>query len=54
MSDDCIKQAQSKINEIPYITKNKKDYGDPEYESIIEQIRELVDIVADINGCTRQ
>ena len=54
VSDDSIKEAQNKIDKILYIAKIKKGYDDPEYQCIKKEISELVDIVADLNGCTRQ
>ena len=51
VSDDSIKEAQNKIDKKLYIAKNKKDYDDPEYESINAERNELVIIVSDLNGC---
>ena len=53
MSDDSIKEAQNKTDKKHYIAKNKKDYDDPEYESINAGKNELVNIVSDLNGCRR-
>ena len=51
VSDDSIKEAQNKIDEILYTAKIKKDYDDPEYESVKAEIKELVNIVSDLIGC---
>ena len=49
--DDSIKKAQNKIDNILFIENNKKDYLDP-YWDIHNEINKLVNIVADLNGCT--
>ena len=52
VSDESIKEAQSKIDKILYIENNEKDYLDP-YWDIHSKANELVNIIADLNGCTR-
>ena len=47
VSDNSIKEAQSKIDKILYFEKNKKDYENHVRDFDIE-IKELIDIV---NGC---
>ena len=52
VSDDNIEEAQNKIDKILYIENNKIVYLDPYWDSHNE-VSELVNIVADLNGCTR-
>ena len=51
VSDDTIKEAQSKRDKILYIENIKKYYLDP-YWDIHNEVNELVNIVADLNGST--
>ena len=48
VSDDSRKEGQNKIDKIPYIEINKKDYLDP-YWDIHNEVYELVTIVVDLN-----
>ena len=49
--DDKIKEAQNKIDKIFYIEDNRK--GNPDsYWDISKELYELIDILADLNGCT--
>ena len=50
VSDDSIKEAQSKIDKKLYIETNKKDYLNHVWD-IDNAVKESVDIVADLNGC---
>ena len=52
VSDDSVEKAPNKIDKILYIENNEKDHLNPYWE-IDKEISELVNIVADLNGCTR-
>ena len=52
MRDDRIKQAQNKMDKILYIEDNKKDNPDS-YGDMSKELYDLLDIVADLNGCTK-
>ena len=51
VSDGSIKKEQNKIHKILYTEGNKKDNPDS-YWDFEKERRELIDIVADLNGCT--
>ena len=49
--DDKIKEAQNTIDKILYIEDNKKDNLNY-YWDFDKELRKLIDIVANLNGCT--
>ena len=48
---DKIKEAQNIIDKILYIEDNKKNNPNS-YWDFEKELRKLIDIVADLNGCT--
>ena len=48
--DDKIREAQNKIDKILYNEDNKKDNPDS-YWDMSKELYELIDIVANLNGC---
>ena len=52
LPDDRIKETQNKIDKILYIVDNRK--GNPDsFWGRSKELYEIIDIVADSNGCTR-
>ena len=50
--DDKIKEAQNKIDKLLYNEDNKKDNPNS-YWDFEEELYELIDLIANINGCRK-
>ena len=50
--DDRKKEAKNKIDKRLYLEDNKEDNPDS-YWDFEKELRGLIDVVADLNGCTR-